>query len=69
MVRELEVVDKTGGDPEGEVQYQTTRGRVQEGLETGPAGTELCTPQRQVKGLTPIPVTYLEIGSVQIKSS
>ena len=65
----MEVVEKTGGDPEGKVQYQTNRGRVQKGSETGPAGTELCTPKRQVKVLTPIPVTYLEIGSVQIKAS
>ena len=44
---------------------------MQEGLETGPAGSELCTLKRQVKVLTPkvltpIPVTYLEIGSVQM---
>ena len=28
---QVEVVEKTGGDPEGKVQYQTNRGQVQEG--------------------------------------
>ena len=42
--------------PEGKVQYQTNQGHAEEGLETSPAGTELCTPKRQVKVLTPIHV-------------